>query len=518
MPSLALVTQPPLRHFAMRTAQILDTPLCITNYRRLSQFCFAPPTNGHAGNVTINFTDLNVLFLRRKDEAFREITDTAIDLFIPDGVSLKLLLERKGVPLEGHLTASRFLRHVCLRSPENIRHFFLGGAPGETARLIAALQAHNPKLNIAGSHHGNFSPAEEEAVVGEINRCAPDILWSCLPTPRQESFARRWKAALTPKVNLLAGAGFDFAEALALVERTGRRRASSRELRWWSAVRRVAGYPALFWRLRGHLPELRPEAAETPLSWWASGSDWLWAFRRRVAADAACARHRARHWRRRAAKRALDFSAGLLALIVTAPLFLLTALSIWLVDGRPLFFAQRRVGKDGRIFRIWKFRTMRRDAELVEQKAQSHKIEKDDHFFNNPDDERILKLRRILLQHSRSTKYPRDPRIIPFGRLIRGLSLDELPQIFQVLTGKLSLVGPRPFAVYEVADYGPRHVLRHRVKPGITGPWQISDRNQLTFEESIELDLRYIRDQGLALDLKLLLKTIPAMFRNRGGE
>ncbi len=508
---MALVTPPLLRHFAMRTAQVLDTPLCITNCRRLAQFCFAPGTNGHAGHVTVSFTDLNVLFLRQKDGAFKETTDAAIDLFIPDGVSLKLLLARKGVPLEGHLTASRFLRHVCLRSPEKVRHFFLGGAPGEAAQLIAALEAQNPSLRIVGSHHGDFSADEERAVVAEINRSAPDILWSCLPTPRQENFARQWKAALTPKLSLLAGAGFAFDETLTLLARTGRRHAAERGPRWWS-------WPALVWRLRRHLPELRPEAAETPLSWWAAGPDWLWKFRRRLAAGAGCAKHRARHWQRRAAKRTLDFTAGLLALLVTAPLFLLTALAIFLVDGRPVLFAQRRVGKDGRIFRIWKFRTMRRDAELLEHKAQSHKIEKDDHFFKDPDDERILKLRRILLQHSRSVKYPHDPRIIRFGRLIRGLSLDELPQIFQVLTGQLSLVGPRPFAVYEVADYGPRHVLRHRVKPGLTGPWQISDRNRLNFEEAIELDLRYIRDQSLALDLRLLLKTIPAAFRNRGGE
>ena len=161
---------------------------------------------------------------------------------------------------------------------------------------------------------------------------------------------------------------------------------------------------------------------------------------------------------------------------------------------------------------------MRRDAELLAKELTAHKIEKDEHFFKEPDDERILKLRRILLQHSRSTKYPRDPRIIRFGRFIRRYSLDELPQIFQVLTGRISLVGPRPFAVYEIAEYGPRHVLRHRVKPGITGPWQISDRNKLTFEEAIELDLNYIRDQSFLLDIMLLIKTIPAAFKNRGGD
>jgi lipopolysaccharide/colanic/teichoic acid biosynthesis glycosyltransferase/UDP-N-acetyl-D-mannosaminuronic acid transferase (WecB/TagA/CpsF family) len=516
------VTQSHPRNFAIRTARILDTPLCITNYRRLSQFCFSQGNNGHSGSVTIDFADMNVLFLRKKDEAFREITDTAVDLFVPDGVSLKLLLTKKGVPVEGYLTATRFLRHCCLRSPDKIRHFILGGTQGGNARLIDSLKAQNPGLNIVGSHVGDFSADEEEAVVREINRCAPDILWNCLPTPRQESFANRWKSALEARLRLLVGAGFDFERALAEIERAGKRQSSLHGRNWWGAIRSAVGssrgVPAFFWMLRKHLHDLRREPAATPITWWASGPGFLWAVRRRVVVAATCLRHRARHRARVAAKRALDLTAGLIALIVTAPLFVLTAAIIYMVDGRPFFFAQRRVGKDGRIFRLWKFRTMRRDAELVEQTAQSHKIDKDEHFFKDPDDQRIVKLRRILLQHSRSTKYPRDPRIIRFGRMIRGLSLDELPQIFQVISGKLSLVGPRPFAVYEVADYGPRHVMRHRVKPGITGPWQISDRNKLTFEESIELDLNYIRQQSLALDLKILLKTIPAAFKNRGGE
>lgn len=512
------VTQFPSQRFAIRTAQIFDTPLCITNYRRLSRFCLAPDAGPAVGNVTINFTDLNVLFLRKKDDAFREITDQAVDLFVPDGVSMRLLLAKKGVPLDGHLTASRFMRHCCLRSPESVRHFVLGGTPAQVASLVAALRTQNPNLNVVGSHPGDFSPADEESVVAAINQCMPDILWSCLPTPRQEAFARKWKSTLTPRVNLLVGAGFDFVAATALIERTRRRFAAAHARGLLSVARRAAGIPAFFWKLGRHLPDLQREQAEAPLNWWVSRSSFLWAQRRRLRAAFTRERHRTRSWRRRAAKRAVDLLAGLVAVLLTAPLLLLTALTIYLVDGRPLFFAQRRVGQDGRIFKIWKFRTMRRDAELVEKQLTAHKIEKDEHFFKEPDDERILKLRRILLQHSRSTKYPRDPRIIRFGRFIRRFSLDELPQIFQVLTGRLSLVGPRPFAVYEVAEYGPRHVLRHRVKPGVTGPWQISDRNNLTFEESIELDLDYIREQSFLLDLTLLLKTIPAAFGNRGGD
>ena len=507
----------PLPHqlLALRTANVIDTPLSITNYRKLARLCLHRDGLAEGRNVTICFADLNVLFLRRKDEAFQKITDAAVDLFIPDGVSLRLLLAKKGIPLEGHVTAGRFMRFCCMRSPKGVRHYLLGGTPAEVARLVDALRRHNPGLDIVGSHPGSFAPADEAALVAAINLCQPHILWNCLPTTRQEYFAQRWKAALVTDVTLLVGAGFDFAHILAQVERAGRRSSASgvwRTLR--RAARRALQVPAIFRLLR----EPQPASAGPAPSQWASGASLGWWLRRSLTAGAIRARHRLRHWSRRAAKRALDLLGALAALLLLGPVIVLTALTILLVDGRPIFFAQRRVGKAGNIFRLWKFRTMRRDAELIVNTAHAHKIEKDEHFFNDPDNETIIKFRRTLLQYSRSTKYPRDPRIIPFGRFIRRYSLDELPQFVNVLTGTMSLVGPRPFAVYEVADYGPRHVLRHRVSPGITEPWQISDRNKLNFEESIELDLLYIQKQSLALDLKLLLQTIPAAFKNRGGE
>lgn len=514
--------QLPKKLLAIRTANVIDTPLSITNYRRLARLCLDPARLAENGNVTICFADLNVLFLRKKDEAFMKITDAAVDLFIPDGVSLGLLLAKKGIPLDGHITAGRFMRLCCMRSPDSVRHYILGGKPAEVTRLVDALRRHNPGLDIVGSHPGSFSPADEDGIVADINRCKPHVLWNCLPTTRQEYFAQRWKSKLASNVTLLVGAGFDFEHILAQVERAGRRRPAL-GVRWFlrisrRAVRRTIQFPAIFWMLRRQPHETQPRPATAPRNEWATGSDFFWTSRRRLAAWAVRARHHLRHWSRRTAKRTLDVIGAIAALILLGPLLVLTALTIFLVDGRPILFAQRRVGKDGNIFRLWKFRTMRRDAELIANTAQAHKIEKDEHFFHDPDNETIIKFRRTLLQYSRSTKYPRDPRIIPFGRFIRRYSLDELPQFVNVLSGTMSLVGPRPFAVYEVADYGPRHVLRHRVSPGITGRWQISDRNNLTFEESIELDLLYIQKQSLARDLKLLLQTIPAAFKNRGGE
>ena len=510
--------QLPQELLAIRTATVIDTPLSITNYRRLARLCLDLGRLSENGSVTLCFADLNVLFLRRKDEAFMKVTDATVDLFIPDGVSLGRLLAKKGIPIEGHITAGRFMRLCCIRSPKGVRHYILGGKPAEATRLADALRRQNPGLEIVGSHPEAFSLEEEDAIVADINRCQPHVLWNCLPTTRQEYVAGRWKSKVSAKVTLLVGAGFDFEQVLAQIERSGRRHPVS-AVRWFfrglrRTARRGLQFQAAFWTLRRQ----PPEPVVTPQREWAAGSDFFWALRRSLAASVVRTRHLLRNWARRTAKRTLDVIGAVAALILLGPLLVLTALAIFLVDGRPVLFAQRRVGKDGIIFRLWKFRTMRRDAELIADTAHAHKIEKDEHFFHDPDNETIIKFRRTLLQYSRSTKYPRDPRIIPMGRFIRRFSLDELPQFANVLNGTMSLVGPRPFAVYEVADYGPRHVLRHRVSPGITGPWQISDRNKLTFEESIELDLLYIRNQSLALDVKLLLKTIPAAFKNRGGE
>ena len=510
----------PLNTFVAKTASILDTPLRITSYRRLCLFCNNPGTRTDAGPTSIAFTDLNMLFLRKKDDVFKRITDEAIDLFVPDGASLRLLLRRKGVPIGESLSGDRFMHFCCLRSPDKLRHCLLGGTESESAGLIERLKRHNPRLNLVG-HWREVSAKDEGSVVEEIIRSAPDILWICLPTPQQEEFLSRWKSKLPCRLSLLVGAGFDFRRGIGPAERKAWQRSTpwvrrnvilTRRL-----LRRFLHLPSLVWFLRAHLPRPRREILTVDSGPWLDSAP-LWRTRMRWRASAACSAHRLRHAFRAFSKRAFDLVGASILAIALLPALLLTSLIILMVDGGPIFFAQRRVGKNGKVFKMWKFRTMRRDAELIASKAQDHKIDGTGECFVNPHDDRILKLRRILLQHSRSTKYPRDPRIIPFGRFIRKVSLDEVPQILNILIGNMSLVGPRPFVTYEVAEYSPRHLLRHEVKPGLTGTWQISDRNNLTFDESISMDLSYIKNQNFWLDLKIVLLTIPSAFKNRGGE
>ncbi len=228
--------------------------------------------------------------------------------------------------------------------------------------------------------------------------------------------------------------------------------------------------------------------------------------------------HQFRHRLRRCTKRGFDILASLTLILILSPLLLATALIVIISDGFPILFIHRRVGRRGRLFPVWKLRTMRRDAELIEKKAHQHKIQKTAGDFVEPEDETIKKLRQNLLLFSHETNYPKDPRIIPFGGFIRKFSLDELPQLFNILSGNMSLVGPRPFVTFEVVNYSRRDQARHEVAPGLSGLWQISDRDSLTRFESIGLDLDYISRQSLFLDIRILLLTIPAALKNRGGN
>lgn len=202
-------------------------------------------------------------------------------------------------------------------------------------------------------------------------------------------------------------------------------------------------------------------------------------------------------------KRALDIVGSLLALALLSPLFLTLALLVKL-DGGPAFFRQTRVGMNGRQFRMLKFRSMCVDAEarLDELLALNEKVA------------------------GVNFKMKDDPRITRIGKLLRRSSLDELPQFWNVLCGDMSLVGPRPPVVREVALYSQADRRRLLVKPGITGPWQvgernggvfeIGDRNTIDFPEQVSLDVSYIESQSALKDLWLLAKTVPAVLFGKG--
>jgi lipopolysaccharide/colanic/teichoic acid biosynthesis glycosyltransferase len=198
-------------------------------------------------------------------------------------------------------------------------------------------------------------------------------------------------------------------------------------------------------------------------------------------------------------KRAFDVVGSLVAMILLSPLLLLVALFIRIVSPGPIFFRQERVGYLGRVFTLWKFRTMHVNADTT--------------FHRNH-------LRELIHNEKEMIKLDsgKDPRIIPFGQLLRATGIDELPQLLNVLLGEMSLVGPRPCIPYEAREYSPWQTRRFDTVPGLTGLWQVSGKNRTTFKEMMRLDIGYAKNRAFWLDVKIFLKTLPAIVRQVGDR
>ncbi len=215
-----------------------------------------------------------------------------------------------------------------------------------------------------------------------------------------------------------------------------------------------------------------------------------------------CARRSLKHdiwrltvWFSYKTKRIVDLVASGAGLVILSPLFLLLAFLVRVTSHGPAFFHQVRVGRFGRHFKFYKFRSMYIDAEARKQSLLAQNESKDGVIF----------------------KMKNDPRITPIGRFLRRTSLDELPQLFNVFIGDMSLVGPRPPLPSEVREYTLEDRKRLNVKPGITCIWQISGRSDIPFAQQVSLDKDYIRSHGFLSDIFILLKTIPAILTGKGA-
>ncbi len=191
-------------------------------------------------------------------------------------------------------------------------------------------------------------------------------------------------------------------------------------------------------------------------------------------------------------KRLLDLSCILLSAPVWLPVMLLLGILIKIVSPGPALFRQERVGHLGRRFTCFKFRTMRVNADPGLHQGHLNRLMDSD-----------VPMKKLDADG--------DPRLIPGGLLLRSLGVDELPQIFNILRGEMSLVGPRPCVPYEYDNYSPHHRRRLEAVPGLTGLWQVSGKNRTTFEKMVDLDIFYAANKTLFLDLKIILKTIPAI-------
>ncbi|MEM8946052.1 MAG: sugar transferase [Planctomycetota bacterium] len=194
-------------------------------------------------------------------------------------------------------------------------------------------------------------------------------------------------------------------------------------------------------------------------------------------------------------KRTIDVAISAFLLVLLSPILLLSAVLVKLTDGGSIFYPHTRVGEGGNEFTCYKFRSMVVNAERMKSNLA---------FFNTHEDHRTFKI-------------PNDPRVTWFGRIMRRTSIDELPQLWNVLKGEMSIVGPRPPVVTEVEQYTWDDMQRLTVKPGLTCIWQVSGRSRLPFPEQLKMDIEYIEKRSLALDLKLIALTVPAVLSADGA-
>lgn len=320
------------------------------------------------------------------------------------------------------------------------------------------------------------------------------VVISLLPSPKQERLLSRLNRLMTDQ--LMFGIGEGLPESL--MELNSHESSLFGRLSVWARKRRhsilLRPHQWIGFIGRTLMSKLSSNSEPTPLNLAMSGGGWrARLYRTLIAAKASS--FRLRRALGQVFKRAIDLIGVGTGLLLLSPLLLVVALVIKLTSPGPIFYSQMRVGLRGKLFRMWKFRSMYTDAD--KRKAE---LEAQNEMAGG-----------VLF------KMKHDPRITPIGRVIRRLSIDELPQLLNVLSGEMSLVGPRPALPKEVEAYPVLARARLEVKPGLTGLWQISGRSDLPFDKQVLLDTAYVHTQSTTNDIKLIAKTIPAVVSGKGA-
>ena len=197
-------------------------------------------------------------------------------------------------------------------------------------------------------------------------------------------------------------------------------------------------------------------------------------------------------------KNIVDFLLSSFLLVILSPALLLIIIILKLFTSGSVFFIHYRIGKNGKIFKLYKFRTMKTSRDIILK----------DYFKNNPQEK---------LKWEENYKLKKDPRITKIGYFLREFSLDEFPQLLNIIKGDMSFIGPRPIVNKEISKYGHNYNKYKTVKPGLTGLWQVSGRNNTTYKQRVDYDMYYIQNRSFILDCKIFLKTIPVIISRKGA-
>ncbi len=447
---------------------MLGIPLTNASEAEVLDWLFSRQRRGISTCVT--YLNAHCSNLAVIDSDYREVL-SKVDLILPDGFGVSTSARMLGKRLATTVSFTDFIPLACRRLTDfGGSVFLLGGAPGVAEKAAKNLVKSCPGLRIAGTHHGYLRKGQDEKVVRRINRSGAQMLLVAMGVPRQEL----WLTRVIPFLNLCLAFG-------------------------------VGGF---FDFLSGRIPR-------APVSLQAIGMEWsyrlyqepgrMWKryllgnplfVARSIFAMAKAHGPTVRQALDNSGKRILDIFGAIAALLVFLFPMLLIAAAIRMTSGGPAIFRQKRVGKHGKLFTIYKFRTMHSDA-LARRPEVAE--------MNDYGNESVI------------FKMAKDPRITPIGRWLRRSSVDELPQFWNVLTGDMSLVGPRPPLPTEVMRYTEGQRNRLHTRPGLTGLSQVSGRSDLPFEQQVELDLYYLKNRNLHLDFRILLKTFPAVVSRQGA-
>lgn len=388
-------------------------------------------------------------------------------LRLPDGSGLQLAAKFVGARFAENLNGTDLFPHIIERaSNQRLSVFFLGSKPGVAAEAAARAKALFPNLMVAGTRHGYFNERQNDQIIDEINSSGAEVLLVALGVPMQDIWIARNRHRLKPRITFGVGAQFDFwsgrvSRAPQLLRKTGL------EWTWRLAIeprrmfkRYVLGNPIFVARsLRNAYASRNVDKVESR------------------------------------SKRLLDLVLAGGALLAASPVLSIVALAIKLESSGPVFFRQTRIGKNGKPFTIYKFRSMYSDAE--KRRAE---------FLELSDRKGIC------------FKLKNDPRVTRVGKILRRFSIDEVPQLINVWKGQMSIVGPRPALPTEVAAYPDKALGRLAVKPGLTGLWQISGRSEISFDRMINMDLAYARSRSLVTDLAIISLTFRAIISGKGAH
>jgi exopolysaccharide biosynthesis WecB/TagA/CpsF family protein len=392
------------------------------------------------------------------------------DMLLPDGSGVRVASKICGQEMGENLNGTDLFIPMCKEaSKRGVSIYLLGAKPGIADKVAQNVKSKVKGLNISGVRDGYFTPDQEQTIIDDINQSGAGLLFVAMGVPLQDCWLAKNRDRISVPVVMGVGGLFDFF--------SGR---IPRAPQW---LRKIG----MEWTYRLYQEPIR-------------------LFRRYIIGNPlflarACFSASSQYWKKATAtasfvsKRLLDISASALGLLALAPLLLIIGGLIKLNSKGPILFEQKRVGEDGKLFKMFKFRSMYEDAEI--------------------------RLKSLRAQNERgdntSFKMKNDPRVTPIGRFIRRYSIDELPQLLNVLKGDMSVVGPRPPLPSEVMNYDSYAMERLKGKPGLTCIWQVAGRADISFEQQVEMDIFYLKKRSLWLDLKLILLTVPAVLSGRGA-